>query len=143
MLTQLIGKLNTREVMHAIVGSFYSHPHTRHDDTFHRSITHKDGTTYTTVVKHPQSGTFLIVEKTECGIIRVASDAGDNHSEMFKIGLTQLESEMPAVKVKKKRKSPKVKAAAKAEVAASLDVGGMAAKKPSKPRARKPKATKQ
>lgn len=137
MLTQLAGKENTREIMQCIAGGFYSHPHTRHDDTFHRSNTHKNGTTYTTVVKHPQSGTFLIVEKTECGIIRVASDAGENHPEMFKIGLAQLESEMPVVVTKKKRKSPKAKAAAKAEVAASLNVGGTTAKKPRKPRKQK------
>lgn len=135
MLSQMIGQLNTREVMQGIVNGFYSHPHTRHDDTFHRSNIHKNGPTYTTVVKHPQSGTFLIVEKTECGIIRVASDAGENHSEMFKIGLALLESEMPVVAVKKKRKSPKAKA--KALPAETLDMGGIAVKPARKPRTSK------
>jgi len=132
MLEQLIGKLNTREVMQTIVARFSPLPNTLAD----KYVQHKTwqvGPVWTTVLKHDKTETFLIVEKTECGIIRVASDAGENHSEMMAIGLKQLESEMPVVKVKAKRKSPKAKAVAKTEVAESLEK----LKRAPKPRTRK------
>lgn len=120
MLEQLAGKENTRELMQTMLARFSPLTNTLAD----KYVQHKTwqvGTTWTTALKHDKTETFLLVEKTESGIIRVISDAGENHSEMMAIGLAQLESEMPVVVTKKKRKSPKAKAAAKAEVAASLE----------------------
>jgi hypothetical protein len=139
MLEQLIGKLNTREVMQTIVARFSPLPNTL-EDKYVQHKTWQVGPVWTTVLKHDKTETFLIVEKTECGIIRVASDAGENHSEMMAIGLKQLESEMPVVAVKKKRvrktvAERKTEKAAKAQ--AMLDMGGVAVKPARKPRTSK------
>lgn len=137
MLEQLAGKENTRELMQTMLARFQPLPNTL-EDKYVQHKTWQVGTTWTTALKHDKTETFLLVEKTEAGIIRVISDAGGNHSEMMAIGLAQLESEMPVVKVKRKPKLPKVKPALPDDVAASLEK----LKKETKPRKRKAKATK-
>lgn len=140
MLTQLAGKENVRALMHEMVAQFIPHTHNRFDDTFERHQTIVNGKTYTTAIKHAKSGSVLLLEKTECGIIRCISDAAGFHAQMMDVGMAQLESEMP--KPKKKRKSPKAKAELIAEMAAKTQEA-VAEAKPKKPKPRTSKKAKE